>query len=650
MVPAFNAQQAEEFFSQMYASGPQNFPQPSWLPSSPSPSVSFDTSGISLDELMQVIKNSKSKSSASPLDGVSYKIIKRCPSLVPALFSLFNACWSSSCVPHAWKQAVVRLIPKSSASTCNSDPANLRPIALTSCIGKLFTSMLWNGYMDTTTQKAFNNGIPGCIEHQCKLAAIIKEATEKHRSLSVCWIDLANAYGSVPHALIQFVLQHYHAPPQFTNTVSNLYSGLSAIITADNWATSAVPLQIGVYQGDPLSVVIFNTVMCTLIDALKPLHHLGYKLSGSRHSISLLQYADDTCLVADGPSSCQQLLEQVEGWLHWSGMKAKVPKCFSLGITSSMGRPFDPSLNLHNQEIPFIGRQSIKFLGYRIQVPMDTPEVRVNLHSKLSNLLQRIDATPVTGKQKLLLYRAGMCPCLMWDLSISQLSLTWVSITLEAEATRFLKRWVGLARSANPAPLYLPKAKGGLGLPSLVVLWKKQQISRACQLISSRDPVVRHVATHLTTKEERKTRVKLKPMVVARDALVTDPGMGRKKLSKVARIMVVEDDTDAKLSAMKSSERRGEALRSVEEEAAAEWASALEHLSPSQLKFALNACQDTLPHNSNLALWKGHPRECKLCGETQSLLHVLCSCPVALQLRRYNTRHDLVLGVFHLPQ
>ena len=133
---------------------------------------------------------------------------------------------------------------------------------------------------------------------------------------------------------------------------------------------------------------------------------------------------------------------------------------------------------------------------------MDTPEVRVNLHSKLSNLLQRIDATPVTGKQKLLVYRAGVCPRLMWDLSISQLSLTWVSITLEAEATRFLKRWVGLARSANPAPLYLPKAKGGLGLPSLVVLWKKQQISRACQLISSRDPFVRHVATHLTTKEE----------------------------------------------------------------------------------------------------------------------------------------------------
>ena len=243
----------------------------------------------------------------------------------------------------------------------------------------------------------------------------------------------------------------------------------------------------------------------------------------------------------------------------------------------------------------------------------------------------------------------------MWDLTISQLSCTWVSTTLEAEATRFLKRWIGLARLANPAPLYLPKAKGGLGLPSLISLWKQQQVSRVCQFISSRDPVVRCIATQLTIKDEQKTRVKLKPMVVAREALVTDPGMGRRKLSKVARSMVSEDESANRFATMMSAEWRSEALRTVEEEAAAEWASALERLSPFQLKFALNASQDTLPHNANLALWKGHPSECKLCGETQTLLHVLCSCPVALQLRRFNVRHDQVLRVIfnflteHLP-
>ena len=284
VVPAFDVSQAEEYFKEFYAAGPNHFSQPHWLPSPPTPSVPFNSDDITRDEIAQVVIKARSRSAASPLDSISYKIIKRCPSLLPALSNLFSACWESASVPLAWKQAVVRLIPKASASTCSSDPANFRPIALTSCIGKLFTSilrnrwlsfMLKNGYMDTNIQKAFINGVPGCAEHQYKLASIIKEATGKHRSLSVCWLDLANAYGSVPHALIQFSLQHYHSPPQFTNTIASLYSGLSATITTNSWATPFVPLQTGVYQGDPLSVVIFNTIMCTLINALQPLNHLG---------------------------------------------------------------------------------------------------------------------------------------------------------------------------------------------------------------------------------------------------------------------------------------------------------------------------------------------------------------------------------------
>ena len=38
-------------------------------------------------------------------------------------------------------------------------------------------------------------------------------------------------------------------------------------------------------------------------------------------------------------------------------------------------------------------------------------------------------------------------------------------------------------------------------------------------------------------------------------------------------------------------------------------------------------------------------RNCKLCGQHQTLLHVLNHCPVALQLRRFNRRHDAVLTV-----
>ena len=108
------------------------------------------------------------------------------------------------------------------------------------------------------------------------------------------------------------------------------------------------------------------------------------------------------------------------------------------------------------------------------QVPKKYPE------EKLERLLQRVEDIPVTSKQKLLLYKAGICPCLNWDLGLLQLPISWFESTLEARATHSHKKWSGLARSADPSCLYLPRAEGGLQLPPLSLLYKN---SRFCKLV-----------------------------------------------------------------------------------------------------------------------------------------------------------------------
>ena len=104
-----------------------------------------------------------------------------------------------------------------------------------------------------------------------------------------------------------------------------------------SWTTAPIHLQLEVYQGDPLSVIAFNTVMNTLVDRITQrcmrCSHLGYSLSSISSTINLLQYADDTSLISDGPASCQQLLGLTEAWLSWSGMRANVPKCVSVAIS-----------------------------------------------------------------------------------------------------------------------------------------------------------------------------------------------------------------------------------------------------------------------------------------------------------------------------
>ena len=102
-------------------------------------------------------------------------------------------------------------------------------------------------------------------------------------------------------------------------------SAVARVITTD-WETSDVPLQKGVYQGDPLSVVIFNTVMNTILDTMSLRVDLGYRFANSPQHVNILQYADDTCLLANSPAACQLLLNITADWLQWSGMVAKIPK------------------------------------------------------------------------------------------------------------------------------------------------------------------------------------------------------------------------------------------------------------------------------------------------------------------------------------
>ena len=229
-------------------------------PPLPKPDCTMQMSPVTDEELAQVIKRSKFSSSPSLFDCISYAIFKRCPSLLPALLDLYNRVIMEGSVPSAWKEAAVKLIPKSSAKEDPSSPSNFRPIALTPAVSKLLSGILkdrWlrhmrnNNYLDPDLQKAFLPTIPGVVEHQAKLASVIKSARRNKRALAVSWLDIANTYGNLHHSLIQFSVAHYHTPPEFCRLLQSWYTGLSATNSTEEWFTDPVPLNIGVYQGDP---------------------------------------------------------------------------------------------------------------------------------------------------------------------------------------------------------------------------------------------------------------------------------------------------------------------------------------------------------------------------------------------------------------
>ena len=111
-------------------------------------------------------------------------------------------------------------------------------------------------------------------------------------------------------------------------------------------------------------------------------------------------------------------------------MKAKVPKCHSLHIKSSSGTLIDVNLTCSNKPIGYVANCSINFLGLPIQFLKDYNRAKSQLKSLLQSMLEVVNETAPTRKQKVKVYSLGICPRLNWLLTINEFPLSWIKDNL----------------------------------------------------------------------------------------------------------------------------------------------------------------------------------------------------------------------------
>ncbi|XP_014775908.1 uncharacterized protein LOC106873184 [Octopus bimaculoides] len=111
-----------------------------------------------------------------------------------------------------------------------------------------------NGYVDESVQKA---GIPGCIEHCFLIWKTIQDAKQNKRSLNMVWLDLANAYGSVPHELLMRAMDHFHIPDKVTKIMRLYYDSFEMRFTAGDFTTDWHQLEIGIAAGCTICHMVY---------------------------------------------------------------------------------------------------------------------------------------------------------------------------------------------------------------------------------------------------------------------------------------------------------------------------------------------------------------------------------------------------------
>ena len=80
------------------------------------------------------------------------------------------------------------------------------------------------------------------------------------RSLIVLWLDLANAYGSVPHKLIEFELRRYRVPEGWIKLILSYYNGLWSRTRGGEVFSDWFLYEIGIFAGCTISVILFLVI------------------------------------------------------------------------------------------------------------------------------------------------------------------------------------------------------------------------------------------------------------------------------------------------------------------------------------------------------------------------------------------------------
>lgn len=116
-------------------------------------------------------------------------------------------------------------------------------------------------------QKGFMES-EGCLEHNFVLHSLIEDARRSGRKITIAWLDLTNAFGSLPHKFILFALGKLGMGDFSIRCVADMYSGCYTKFRSNEGFTDDVSILTGVKQGCPSSPVIFNLALELMIRAI----------------------------------------------------------------------------------------------------------------------------------------------------------------------------------------------------------------------------------------------------------------------------------------------------------------------------------------------------------------------------------------------
>ena len=644
------------------------------------------------------LRRKRNKSRPGP-NQLPYKLYKKCPLLQDYLFGIISSMYSSGTVPLSWRISDGIFIPKVDVPNSMAIE-DFRQIALMNVEGKLWWSMISdglykylvtdNGFIDTKVQKGSIKNTPGCWEHTSMIWSALKHCKNSNKSLAVLWLDLANAYGSVPHQLIIFALRRYRVPEKIIGLVLKYYWGLwgrsSSRVASSDWCQ----YEVGVFAGCTLSVILFLLAFNIVVEYLKIDGTVCFVLADGLEIEPFRAFMDDLSILTPSVLETERALRKTVAVLEWARMRLKAQKSRSLVISGGRPLAVEP-FSVGGVVIPSLQEKPLKTLGRFYDSTITDGKIRDELKAKFLEGLNKIDKCQLSGFMKVWTLQHLLLPKVQWHLMLYEISLTWVE-KLERKVSVHIRKWMGVSRNLTGVALYSREVPCPFRISSLTSVYRATKTNAYLQLTQSNDRQVKLGATEVKTGrawsaskavQASEDRLWQEELV----GLVPDgrSGFGMKKTRKKGDLRGVvassgQAEVESKgaraiwnacarskgrqyrqavLAKLRDQENEKLMTTAVQQSLQGQWTrwkdviqrdfswKSLLSMRPNLVRFAIGATYDTLSSPTNLKRWGiSDDSQCVLCGCKEcTIAHVLSHCITGLNQGRFTFRHDSVLRV-----
>lgn len=316
------------------------------------------------------------------------------------------------------------------------------------------------------------------------------EARRSQTDLCIAWLDLQNAFGSIPHAALIASLENSRVGSHFTDIVNDMYTGCTSTVMTSNDTTGPIPVRAGIRQGCPLSGILFNIAMDPLLRTNEN------DAEAAQHDT--LAFADDLCVLAPNPHELQQRLENTSRLAERMGLHFNTDKCCTMhfsGATPTGCRETEFTIN--GRTIPHLRTtETTTFLGKPVGYNILSDWESLQSHMTTA---QRLMTSSLAPWQRLDALKTFFFPSLQFSLRTGILTKTdWKK--LDAFIRPMIKTTLNLPPRASNDSIYGARTQGCLGIPLVAEDCDIVTVDGAFKLLTSPDPVTRSLAArHLST-------------------------------------------------------------------------------------------------------------------------------------------------------